>query len=576
MPRPIAAILATVTVLAVPASAGALRQEIENAAAFARLFGAVRYFYPSDAAAGLDWNRFAVHGLKQLRAIPDARRLEAALEELFEPLGPGIDITSQLPPSPPVGDADERLIAWRYLGAGITTGRSPYGANRTSRPSPTARSGAHVDVDLGSGLKARMAVALSQAQASASAERGKTLKALKAALERIPDSSDPSDLDVRLADVVVVWNVFRHFYPYWAETGADWDARLRPHLELAYTSTTRDAHRDALRRLVADARDGHGRVNDVRSEASSARWLPVQFGVIGSDVVITASALSAEAPVGAVVSAIDGRPAASRVSALMELTSGTAQWKQARALREIAACSRGVAVNVVLDSGTGPRTARFTCEVGKLQPEKRPDAVVELTAGVWYLDLTRAQMSEVTSVLTRLASARGVVFDVRGYPTDAGAGILPHLIDAPESDRWMHVAKITGPFGQVEGWESFGWNLQPARPRVGGRIVFLTDGRAISYAESVMGYVADRKLGTIVGGTTAGTNGNVANFVVPGGFTISFTGMRVTGHDGRAPFHLVGVKPDIPVAPTLAGLRKGLDEVLDRALLLIRQSGNRQ
>ena len=79
----------------------------------------------------------------------------------------------------------------------------------------------------------------------------------------------------------------------------------------------------------------------------------------------------------------------------------------------------------------------------------------------------------------------------------------------------MHVAKIIGPFGQSAGWQSFGWNLKPNTPRLAGKIVFLTDGRAISYAESVMGYVADRKLGTIVGSTTAGTNGNIATFPVP-------------------------------------------------------------
>jgi hypothetical protein len=396
------------------------------------------------------------------------------------------------------------------------------------------------------------------------------LNVVRQALDQIKDSGDSLDVDMRLADVVIAWNVFRHFYPYWPETGVDWDARLRPQLELAYDASTRDAHRDALRRLVADARDGHGSVNDAR-RAGGRGLLPVQFGMIDSQVVITASAVPADAPVGGVVSTIDGASARQRVEDAMRLTSGTTQWKQSRALREIASCTKGAVVNLLVDSGGGPRQSSLRCDATQPPAEKRPEAITELAPGIWYVDLSRARMAEIRPMLSKLAGATGVVFDLRGYPTDAGGQILPHLFDAPENDRWMHVAKIVGPFNQFDGWQSFGWNLRPASPRVAGKVVFLTDGRAISYAESVMGYVADRKLGTIIGGTTAGTNGNVATFVLPGGFVIAFTGMRVTGHDGRSPYHLIGVKPDIPAAPTIASLRDGRDVVLDRAVALIRR-----
>jgi hypothetical protein len=199
--------------------------------------------------------------------------------------------------------------------------------------------------------------------------------------------------------------------------------------------------------------------------------------------------------------------------------------------------------------------------------------VSKIEQRTWYVDLTRAKEADVTPVLDKLASAQGVVFDVRGYPTDAGRAILPHLLDAPEHDRSGYIAKIIGPFGQIAGWEDgSGWNLEPEAPRLAGTIVFLTDGRAISYAESVMAYVGDRKLGTIIGGNTAGTNGDIARFVTPGGYLIIFTGMRVTRHDGHSRFHLVGVPPDIEVTPTVAGLRAGRDEVLARAVEFIRRS----
>jgi peptidase S41-like protein len=257
----------------------------------------------------------------------------------------------------------------------------------------------------------------------------------------------------------------------------------------------------------------------------------------------------------------------------MRLASGTTQWKTVRALQELTTTPNGATVSLTIDAPAGAREIRLTSNGGTPAPEARPEQVAELTSGVWYVDLTRATWAQLQPRLPTISGAAAIIFDMRGYPTDAGSQILSHLIDAAESDRWMHVPKIVGPFFGLAGWTDIGWNLKPASPHLPGKIVFMTDGRAISYAESVMGYVSSHHLGTIVGATTAGTNGNVAAFSTPGGFSITFTGMRVTQHDG-GPHHLVGVQPEIPVSPTIAGLRAGHDEVLDRALAVIRGAQN--
>lgn len=743
-------LLLAATVFGAPAAEQPRPREIESVAAFARLYGVVRYFYPSDAAAGLDWDRFAVHGVTRARAALTPQALKSTLEELFTPLGPGIIVGTRLPPAPDHGGADPSLVTWRYLGPGIvaTSGFSAYAGKRTHRaavadrtidgfvavmqtipaaslrgqmvrlrgrvralpsdatgsaalwlridrpdgspgffdnmgdrpvripewreyhiegtvsndatnvvfgalasggvtadfdaielsvrgadgqwsplpvkdpgfeargddaaegwtrvgtsknaestrpadqppqgerflrfaPPPAGRStaelfestptaGAQASIDLGSGLRARVPLALSEGEARRDTSLADRFDLLRTSIDSIASSNDTADTNIRLAGMVVAWNVFRHFYPYWTESGVDWDARLGPHLTLAYAANGRDAQREALRRLVADARDGHGNVADAQRRGPPAR-LPVQLRVVDGRVAVTASAAPKEVPVGAVVSAIQSASVQERLAETMHLISGTAQWKETRALQEIASCQLGEVVNLMVDSGTGPRQAAVRCEAAPPPAEARPETVAELSPGIWYVDLTRAQMKEVASSIEQLARAAGVVFDLRGYPTDAGARILPHLISTPENDRWMHVAKIIGPFGEWAGWQSVGWNLKPASPRLAGKLVFLTDGRAISYAESVMGYVADLKLGTIIGGTTAGANGNVVVFPVPGGFSVAFTGMRVTRHDGQTPHHLAGITPDIAVTPTLAGLRAGRDEVLERALVEVRR-----
>jgi hypothetical protein len=422
---------------------------------------------------------------------------------------------------------------------------------------------AHVDIELQSGLHARVRLALSDDEARTVTPG---LKSLENAIASMSDPAGTSTTDVRLADVVVAWNVLRHFYPYWKEAGVDWDTRLRGQLELAAAAQDRRRHHEALRVLVAAARDGHGRVIDTTRQGRPG-FLPVQLVLIDGAFVIRASASPREAPVGSIVRTLGDRSTSELFQEGLRLNSGTAQWRESVALREMVSCDHGTTLVMRLQLPDGRADdVSVSCTASSLVSEPRPASIAEVRSGYWYVDLTRATRAEVTASLQTLAGARGIVLDVRGYPTDAGFAILPHLMAQAETDQWMHIPHIVGPFGHVERWASAGWNLQPATPQLGARRVFLTDGRAISYAESVMGYVVDRKLGTILGGPTAGANGNVASASVPGGFTMTFTGMRVTGHDGQRPFHLLGVVPDIALRPTLAGIRAGRDELLERAL----------
>ena len=195
---------------------------------------------------------------------------------------------------------------------------------------------------------------------------------------------------------------------------------------------------------------------------------------------------------------LDRVPAEDRLTWATSLASGSTQWRQVAATWPLMSGAKGATATLGIDTGSGSRDVTVTYGAAP-PPPKRPGPMAEIEPGLWYVDLTRVKMDEVSPKLAALAAARGVVFDVRGYPTDSGFGVLPHLLAAAETDRWMHVAKIIGPFYETAGWLDFGWDVKPANPHIGGKVVFLTDGGAISYAESVMGYVADRKLGTIVG-----------------------------------------------------------------------------
>ena len=211
-----------------------------------------------------------------------------------------------------------------------------------------------------SGLRARVSLALTEGEAVEDAKGSNALEAARCALQRSslwrPARSGHTTRRRRrrVERVPSLLSV-------WTEARVEWDARLRPQLELAYDATTREAHRDALRLLVADLRDGHGSVVDPRGGGNRGA-LPVQFGVIEKQLVVTATAAPANAPVGAVVSSVDGVPATKRLADAIRLASGSAQWKETRALQEINSCSAGPAVKLVIDTGAGPNPTSLTCD----------------------------------------------------------------------------------------------------------------------------------------------------------------------------------------------------------------------
>jgi C-terminal processing protease CtpA/Prc len=110
-----------------------------------------------------------------------------------------------------------------------------------------------------------------------------------------------------------------------------------------------------------------------------------------------------------------------------------------------------------------------------------------------------------------------------------------------------------------------GWNLTPKEPRIEGKVIFLIDSSAISYSESFLSFVEHYKLGKLLGQPTAGTNGNVNVFSLPGGYSVSWTGMKVVKHNGSQ-HYLIGIRPDIWVYRTIEGVKQNRDEFLEKAL----------
>jgi hypothetical protein len=214
-----------------------------------------------------------------------------------------------------------------------------------------------------------------------------------------------------------------------------------------------------------------------------------------------------------------------------------------------------------------------TVEVGLVAPEgtssfpveRRPANGSEVAKGIRYIDMDSVTSEEWLRMVPDLVAADGVVFDARGYPNNLSMRTtLAHFTKKRiRSARWT-IPSPTRPDREGMTFSKSDWPVDPEEPFI-DNVVFLTDGRAVSAAETFMGIVEHYKLGEIVGGPTAGTNGNINPFDLPGGYRVWWTGMRVLKQDGSQ-HHGVGILPTVPAAKTIAGVAAGRDEILEEGI----------
>jgi C-terminal processing protease CtpA/Prc len=568
---------------------------LDNLVAFARLLSYVRFFHPASDALRVNWDDFAVRGARTVENAPTPDSLLIALGKLFGPIAPSVVVYRDggaAPAAPAAPSPGAGVVYWQHIGAGAPSGgavaasqQNIYSSTRVLVPgsavgapvtplrgTPVAGAKARIpdplhplQLSLGAGLRVSLPVALYATEQSIddSLQHARPLLAN----ERL----SAADRATRLADVMLAWGVMQHFYPYHDLVHTDWPATLRTMLARAAKDSNEVQFQETLERMIAALHDGHGRVSSAFVEGAVP---DVRMDWVEGKIVVVAlgdSAAAAGLQRGDVVLAVDGHPANELLASMSERVSGaTPQWVHYVALSRILAGPPRTAVTLRVSGANGtPRELRVSRTTYQTATPKLPAKITEVSPGTFYVDLGRITNEDFNSVLPKLVSAKGIVFDMRGYPSQVNtAAIFAHLTDSTIHSALFESPLVTLPDRVDMSFISGDWTIEPVAPRIKARVAFLSGGGSISYAESTLGVVEEYKLGDIVGEPSAGTNGNVNPFTLPGGYTMGWTGMRVTKRNG-SPHHGVGILPTVPVSPTVSGIRAGRDDVLERAVQLV-------
>jgi C-terminal processing protease CtpA/Prc len=524
--------------------------------ALARLIGYVRYFHPTDAATSADWNALTI---ASVRAVEDAQSptdLAARLQTQFAPVAPLVRVVPTGAQSPRIElPPGRQLIVWEHHGVGVKS-ESFYRSRRIAVPT-SADLLNPFPADLPGGVTCSVPIGLPGDVTTATPKD-------------MTGEGSAFDRSTRLAAVIIAWNVFQHFYPYFDVTHTDWQLALRSALTRSAEDRDPPAFIITLRKMIATLHDGHGYVS---GPGAPPMFIPPVIWTWAENrvVALTVQGIDSVHPGDAVIS-VNGKQIAN-VLAEKESTMScaTSQCFHFGLTRSLLEGPLDESVRVELESLGKPGSTREVIlhrseRVGQLQ-EPRPDKIKEVRPGVWYLDVNSISDSDYGTALPMLTNASGLVFDMRGYPSHVKdvANFLGHMDILPLHSAPFLVPIVTRPDRSAMTFQDTGWSVPALGPYLPAKKAFLTDGRAISYSETIMGIVEHYKIGEIVGEATAGTNGSVNPFLIPGGYLISWTGMKVIKHDGSQ-HHGIGILPTIPVSLTRAGIAAGRDEILERGI----------
>lgn len=541
------------------ASAQTLPSETDRLISTARLWITVKYFTPSLAYRDFDWDQALVDALPKIRSAQTAVEYQAAVRAMIQ----------NLPDSTAVSASGLRV--WIHHGLPPESGAQSnhfYSAFLYKPGGPPEEA----TVPMG-GFSFN--VPLSE-------------PAIGPAIPSPPPPRLYKDAypatELRILAAFKIWGVFHYFFAYRDLMDEDWDALLAQFLPRLIAAKDALEYNLAIAEWVTHTADSFATVESETMTNYFGKASPgLRLRVVEKHLVITevldAAAVQAGVKVGDVLKKVDGETLVDRFKRQAQYVSGSTQQRLAAdvAQRILNGPDDSNAV-LTLEDHAGNRKEvtlkRSKDFAGALRAEWSGEPVKLLRGGIGYADLRSLKRADVDAMFEKLRAAPAIVFDMRGLPAeDVIGGIAPRLTAEPD----VPGAIVTGPIvaapdlqqGSIASPSSSYFFVQTIgnsdKWKYRGRTAMLVDERTAGAGEQAALFLEAANKTEFIGAPSAGADSVLTNFSIPGGITVWLSGEDIR-HANGGKLQRTGLQPNVNAAPTIAGIRAGRDEVLEKAL----------
>lgn len=435
---------------------------------------------------------------------------------------------------------------------------------------------------------------------SASAQANKKEKSFIKAIQVKEASANKyyPNLPDRLLAVSKIWTIINYFFAYKDLMESDWDLVFKKFIPKIVLAEDSLQYHLTIAEMYGYIQDGHGRASSpVLSKYLGTAKPPVCVRYVGNQPVIINIFPDSIYPVrnlniGDVILEVDGESASNRFKRLAKyLTSSNESALKNYVSAYFLNGNDGTVAKIKVNHNNTiktvdlPRTDKYNLYFrahyyyGSFREGKPITYLINDDIG--YADLDRLTVDMVEKMFDDFKNTKSIIFDMRGYPKGTGWSIAPHLTGNDEVIAAQCIKNTPMNMGitiadiKYETKTSIYQAIPKAiAPKYNGKTYMLIDERTQSQAEHTGLFLKAANGTMFIGSQTAGANGDVTSFKIPGSIVLNFTGLQVLFPNGNQ-LQKIGLIPDVQVKPTIKGIIEGKDEVLEKAVDFVTRSNNK-
>ena len=404
------------------------------------------------------------------------------------------------------------------------------------------------------------------------------------------------EAELRLLALYRYWNMVQYFFPYKHLTDKNWNDVLKEYIPKFVLAETELAYQLAVLQLTGEINDTHAQLRGGDKIDSLRGDWQAPFGVRFIEnrlVVVKKSTLKKTAglDIGDVITHINGKSIEYIVDSIKIYYPASNEAVRLNNLANdlVRSTKNSITIDYISSDGMHRKAEQRLYDrkimnsrniIGKESndPEykiiRREDILVS-TEQIGYVYIGRV-ISDVSAMKEKFMNTKGIIIDIRNYPYTSFLYSLGSYFaseDTPFAKFTVANLQNPGEFTFNKAVKIINYSegsINQSKDLYQGKLVVIVNEVTQSHAEfTAMVFRAGNNT-TIIGSQTSGADGNASFIVLPGGLTTVISGIGVYYPDGRET-QRVGIIPDIEVRPTIQGIREGRDELLEKAIEIIRQ-----